>query len=47
MFFVFIVIHLFKWGKKTGDNPWEGDTLEWTVSSPPPFHTFEKPPVIK
>ncbi|WP_264338262.1 cytochrome c oxidase subunit I [Wolbachia endosymbiont (group A) of Cheilosia soror] len=47
MFFVFIVIHLFKWGKKAGDNPWEGDTLEWTVSSPPPFHTFEKPPVVK
>ncbi|TVS85871.1 cytochrome c oxidase subunit I, partial [Wolbachia pipientis] len=47
MFFVFIVIHLFKWGKKAGDNPCEGDTLEWTVSSPPPFHTFEKPPVIK
>uniref|UniRef100_A0A1A9VJZ7 Cytochrome c oxidase subunit 1 n=1 Tax=Glossina austeni TaxID=7395 RepID=A0A1A9VJZ7_GLOAU len=41
------VIHLFKWGKKAGDNPWEGDTLEWTVSSPPPFHTFEKPPVVK
>ena len=47
IFFVFIVIHLFVKGKKAGDNPWGGDTLEWTVSSPPPFHTFEKPPVIK
>jgi len=30
-------------------NPWgEGaDTLEWTLSSPPPFHQFEKLPVIK
>ncbi|MDN5247528.1 PREDICTED: probable cytochrome c oxidase subunit 1 [Rhagoletis zephyria] len=47
MFFVFVVVHLFIRGKKAGDNPWGGDTLEWTVSSPPPFHTFEKPPVIK
>ena len=30
-------------------NPWgEGaTTLEWTVSSPPPFHTFEELPKIK
>ena len=29
-------------GKKAVANPWgEGaTTLEWTVSSPPPFHTF-------
>ncbi|MDA5193349.1 cytochrome c oxidase subunit I [Govanella unica] len=31
------------------DNPWgEGaTTLEWTLSSPPPFHQFEKLPRIK
>ncbi|MDB5457103.1 MAG: cytochrome c oxidase, subunit, partial [Caulobacter sp.] len=30
-------------------NPWgEGaTTLEWTLSSPPPFHQFSEPPVIK
>ena len=30
-------------------NPWgEGaTTLEWTVASPPPFHTFEELPKIK
>jgi len=35
-------------GKKAGDNPWgEGaTTLEWTLSSPPPFHQFETLPVI-
>ena len=29
-----------------GDNPWgEGvSTLEWTLSSPPPFHQFEDLP---
>jgi len=32
--------------RPAGNNPWgEGaHTLEWTVSSPPPFHTFEKTP---
>lgn len=31
-----------------GDNPWgEGaTTLEWTISSPPPYHQFETLPVI-
>jgi len=35
-------------GKKAAANPWgEGaDTLEWTVPSPAPFHTFEEPPVF-
>ena len=28
--------------------PWDGaDTLEWTLSSPPPFHQFETLPRIK
>jgi cytochrome c oxidase subunit I len=35
-------------GKKAEDNPWgEGaTTLEWTLSSPPPFHQFETLPKI-
>ncbi|MEO0730519.1 MAG: hypothetical protein AAFY64_09075, partial [Pseudomonadota bacterium] len=35
--------------KKTVANPWgEGaTTLEWTLSSPPPFHSYDKLPVIK
>ncbi|MDX2074025.1 MAG: cytochrome c oxidase subunit I [Alphaproteobacteria bacterium] len=38
-----------KRGKPCPNNPWgEGaTTLEWTLPSPPPFHTFETPPVIK
>jgi len=34
---------------KAADNPWGvgATTLEWTLSSPPPFHSFEKLPVIK
>ena len=32
-----------------GDNPWGvgATTLEWTLSSPPPFHQFSTLPVIK
>ena len=32
-----------------GDNPWGvgATTLEWTLTSPPPFHQFEKLPLIK
>src|SRR3569623_1882053 len=35
-------------GKKAPNNPWgEGaTTLEWTLSSPPPYHQFETLPVI-
>lgn len=34
-------------GEVAGDNPWEGETLEWTISSPPTAHNFEKLPVVK
>ena len=35
-------------GRKAPDNPWgEGaTTLEWTLSSPPPYHQFEQLPQI-
>jgi cytochrome c oxidase subunit 1 len=36
-------------GKKAPANPWgEGaTTLEWTLSSPPPYHQFETLPIIE
>ena len=42
------IIYAFVAGKKAEDNYWgEGaTTLEWTLSSPPPFHQFETLPVI-
>jgi cytochrome c oxidase subunit 1 len=47
IFFINLIYALF-FGKKAPDNPWgEGaTTLEWTLSSPPPFHQFETLPVI-
>ncbi len=46
-FFLNIVISLAA-GRKAGDNYWgEGaTTLEWTLSSPPPFHQFSTLPKI-
>ncbi len=43
------VIHAFVRKEKAADNPWgEGaTTLEWTLSSPPPFHQFADLPRIK
>ena len=48
LFFVGMVIYTLVAGRKVGDNQWgEGaTTLEWTVSSPRPFHTFNTLPVI-
>ena len=48
LFFVFIVLHTLTAGRRVGANYW-GDgatTLEWKLSSPPPFHSFDEVPVI-
>jgi cytochrome c oxidase subunit 1 len=48
VFFLVMTAYAMTSGKKSLANPWgEGaDTLEWTIPSPAPFHTFEEPPVI-
>ncbi len=47
--FLVLVAHAFIRGKRVPDNQWgEGaTTLEWTLSSPPPFHQFNVLPKIK
>ncbi|APX64950.1 cytochrome c oxidase subunit I [Sphingomonas sp. gentR] len=47
IFFINLIWSLIA-GKPAGDNPWgEGaTTLEWTLSSPPPYHQFETLPRI-
>ena len=49
LLFIYIMWSAYRSGPKVEANYWgEGaTTLEWTVSSPPPFHTFEEQPVIK
>ncbi|MDQ3137974.1 MAG: cytochrome c oxidase subunit I, partial [Gemmatimonadota bacterium] len=36
-----------KRGVPAGNNPWQGDTLEWSVSSPPPQAQFARLPVVR
>ncbi len=40
LIFVFNLIYSRFWGKPAPDNPWEGTSLEWITSSPPPFDNF-------
>ena len=48
LIFLLVCLRTFTAGRKCADNPW-GDgatTLEWTLSSPPPFHQFSELPRI-
>lgn len=49
--FVFIVFYTLFFGRRVGANYWDVQpntmTLEWTVSSPPPFHQFTIQPTVK
>ena len=47
--FFYVIYRTFTSGEKVGENYWgEGaTTLEWQVSSPPPFHTFDELPRVR
>ena len=48
LIFLYLIIKTIKGGTKATDQVWEGaEGLEWTLSSPPPYHSFNTPPVIK
>jgi cytochrome c oxidase subunit 1 len=48
LLFLYILIKCIRSGEKAGAKPWEGaHGLEWTLSSPPPYHSFETPPLVK
>jgi cytochrome c oxidase subunit 1 len=47
--FLIVILEAFVRKRKTVNNPWGkgGSTLEWSVSSPPAFHTFNDLPKIR
>ncbi|HEY5598260.1 MAG TPA: cytochrome c oxidase subunit I [Kiloniellales bacterium] len=49
LIFLYGVISAYLKKEQAADNPWGvgATTLEWTLSSPPPFHQFNTLPVIK
>jgi cytochrome c oxidase subunit 1 len=48
LIFVYILFKCLKSGEKATNQVWEGaEGLEWTLSSPPPYHSFSEPPVVK
>jgi cytochrome c oxidase subunit 1 len=34
-------------GQPAGDDPWEGNSLEWVTTSPPPHHNFHHLPEVR
>jgi cytochrome c oxidase subunit I len=44
--FLYNALVSLKRGAAAGPNPWRALGLEWTVSSPPPIHNFEKDPEV-
>jgi cytochrome c oxidase subunit 1 len=48
LLFVYVVIKTVRGGSKATDQVWEGaHGLEWTLSSPPPYHSFTTAPEVK
>ena len=48
LIFLGIVIATIRGGAKATDRVWEGaEGLEWTLSSPPPYHSFTTPPDVE
>jgi len=55
VYFFYVLYRTFANSLKVQNNPWQTAdddnqpiyTLEWMLQSPPPFHTFAQPPVIR
>ncbi len=48
LLWVYVVYQTVKGGKKATNKVWEGaEGLEWTLTSPPPYHSFATAPRIK
>ncbi len=48
LLFLYCVVKCIRGGAAAGDRPWDGaDSLEWTLSSPPPYHSFGVPPLVR
>jgi hypothetical protein len=46
LIFLYNVVYSSRRGQRAGNDPWDGATLEWTVSSPPPHYNFATIPTV-
>ena len=46
LIFLYALVDSMLRGKKAPANPWGARTLEWQVSSPPPYYNFKKIPAV-
>ena len=47
LLFIYNVIYSMIHKEVAGADPWDGRTLEWSTSSPPPEHDFDEIPQVK
>ncbi len=45
--FVYNLLKSLRSGEQAGPDPWEGATLEWSISSPPPHYNFMSIPEVR
>jgi cytochrome c oxidase subunit 1 len=46
LIFIYNFAMSFRNGKIAGPNPWGARTLEWMISSPPPYYNYKKIPAV-
>ncbi|MBI5878550.1 MAG: cytochrome c oxidase subunit I [Chloroflexi bacterium] len=46
LLFLFNVLKSLRSGEVAGNDPWDGATLEWATSSPPPAYNFATTPIV-
>src|SRR5690625_4842996 len=45
--FLYNIVYTAMKEERAGADPWDGRTLEWSISSPPPYYNFEQLPLVR
>jgi cytochrome c oxidase subunit 1 len=40
------IVHSMRFGRPSGQDPWDGQTLEWSIPNPPPVYNFARVPIV-
>jgi heme/copper-type cytochrome/quinol oxidase subunit 1 len=47
LIFFINIVRSWNHGEIAGNDPWQGNTLEWATTSPPPPYNFERVPPVR